>query len=119
MIKPYKFQTKTGLLLAKLFGSKDMLAQQFDKEKAAYNNSSEKFKQHKKQILFETVSKLEVKILIISDELSEKYKTWEKQWFINNNLRNPTNEDVKNDITANCIKKKMDIIGKLKNSLGI
>ena len=40
MIKPYKFQTKTGLLLAKLFGSKDMLALQFDKEKAAYNNSS-------------------------------------------------------------------------------
>ena len=40
MIKPYKFQTKTGLLLAKLLGSKDMLAQQFDKEKAPYNNSS-------------------------------------------------------------------------------
>ena len=101
MIKPYKFQTKTGLLLAKLFGSIDMLAPQFDKEKAPYNNSSEKFKQHKKQILFETVRKLEVKILIISDELSENYRTWEKQWFINNNLQNPTNEDVKNDITAN------------------
>ena len=76
MIKPYKFQTKTGLLLAKLFGSKDMLALQFDKEKAAYNNSSEKFKQHKKQILFESISKLEVKIFIISNELSENYKTW-------------------------------------------
>ena len=116
MIKPYKFKTKTGLLLAKWFCSKDMLAQQFDKEKTRYNHSSEKFKQYKKQI---SVSKLEVKILIISDELSENYKTWEKQWFINNSLRNPTNEDVKNDITANCIKKKMDIIGKLKNSLGI
>ena len=75
MIKPYKFQTKTGLLLVKVFRSKGMLALQFDKEKVAYSNSSEKFKQHKKQILFETVSKLEVKILIISDELSENYKT--------------------------------------------
>ena len=51
---------------------------------------------------------MEVKILIMSDELSENYKTWEKQWFINNNLRNPTNEDVKNDITANCIKQKIE-----------
>ena len=71
-------------------------------------------KQHKKQILCGTVGKLEVKIFIISDELSENYKTWEKQWFIDNNLGNPTNEDVKNDITANCIKQKMDIISKLK-----
>ena len=93
-----------------------MLAQQFDKEKTRYNHSSEKFKQYKKQI---SVSKLEVKILMITDELSENYKTWEKQWFINNNLRNPTNEDVRNDFKSNCIKKKMDIINKLKNSLGI
>lgn len=42
-----------------------------------------------------TVSKLEVKILIILDELSENYKTWEKQWFINNNLGNTINEDKK------------------------
>ena len=73
----------------------------------------------KKQILFEIVSKLEVKILMISDELSENYKTCEKQWFINNNLINPTNEDVKNNITADCIKKKMDIISKLKIPLKI
>ena len=42
-----------------------------------------------------TVSKLEVKILIILDELSENYKTWEKQWFINNNLGKTINEDKK------------------------
>ena len=51
--------------------------------------------------------------------LVKTIKLGRKKCFINNNLRNLTNEDVKNDITANCIKKKMDIISKLKNSLGI
>ena len=46
-------------------------------------------------MLFKTFSKLEVKILIISDELGENYKILEKQWFINSNLQNSTNEDVK------------------------
>ena len=64
------------------------------------------FSSIKNKFCLKTVSKLEVKFLIISDELSGNYKTWEKQWFINKNLRNSTNEDVKNDITANCIKKK-------------
>ena len=52
-----------------------MLILQFDKEKGAQNNSSQKSKQHKKQILLETISKLKVKILILSDELTENYKS--------------------------------------------
>ena len=34
---------------------------------------------------------------------------------INNNLRNPTTEDVRNDVTAKAIKLKMDIITKVNN----
>ena len=36
MIKPHKFQTKSGHLLAKLFDSKDMLALQLDEEKTPH-----------------------------------------------------------------------------------
>ena len=65
------------------------------------------------------IAKLEVKFKNLSADLNLEYRNWDKQWLINNNLRNPTTKDVKNDVTAKTIKQEVDIITKVKQSLSL
>ena len=66
------------------------------------------------------IAKLEVKIKKkLSDDFNLEYKNGDKKWQINNNLRNPTTEDVRNDVTSKAIKQKMDIITTVKQSLSV
>ena len=111
------FKTKTAQLLAKLFGRNDNLVKDFDKEKLTFNQKiqSEIIKNN----LLCIIAKLEVKLKNLSDDLNLEYRNWVKKWLINNNLRNPTIKDVRNDVTAKVIKQKMDIITKVKQSLSL
>ena len=115
--KHYVFKTKTAQLLAKLFGENDDLVKGFDKEKLTFNQKIQS--EINKNNLLCIIAKLEVKLKNLSDELNLEYRDWDKKWLINNNLRNPTTEDVRNDVTAKAIKRKMDIITKVKQSLSL
>ena len=63
------------------------------------------------------IAKLKVKLKNLSDDLNLEYRNLHKKWLINNNLRNPTTENVGNDVTAKAIKHKVDIVTKVKRSL--
>ena len=115
--KHYVFKTKTAQLLAKLFGENDNLVKDFDKEKLTFNQKIQS--EINKNNLLCIIAKLEVKLKNLSDDLNLEYRNWDKKWLINNNLRNPTTEDVRNDVTAKAIKQKMDIITKVKQSLSL
>ena len=115
--KHYVFKTKTAQLLAKLFGENDNLVKDFDKEKLTFNQKIQS--EINKNNLLCIIAKLEVKLKNLSDDLNLEYRNWDKKWLINNNLRNPTTEDVRNDVTAKSIKQKMDIITKVKQSLSL
>ena len=58
------------------------------------------------------IAKLEVKLGTLSNDLNSEYRNLDKKWLINNNLRNPTNQDVKNDVNTKAI--KQDIITEVK-----
>ena len=58
------------------------------------------------------IAKLEVKLETLSNDLNSEYRNLDKKWLINNNLRNPTNQDVKNDVNTKAI--KQDIITEVK-----
>ena len=115
--KHYVFKTKIAQLLAKLFGENDNLVKDFDKEKLTFNQKIQS--EINKNNLLCIIAKLEVKLKNLSDDLNLEYRNWDKQWLINNNLRNPITEDVRNDVTAKPIKQKMDIITKVKQSLSL
>ena len=85
--KHYVFKTKTGQLLAKLFGENDNLLKDFDKEKLTFNQKIQS--EINKNNLLCTIAKLEVKLKNLSDDLNLEYRNWDKKWLINNNLRNP------------------------------
>ena len=89
----------------------------FHKEKLTFNQKIQS--QINKNNLLCIIAKLEVKLKNLSDDLNLEYRNWDKKWLINNNLRNPTTEDVRNDVTAKAIKQKMDIITKVKQSLSL
>ena len=116
-LKHYVFKTKTAQLLAKLFGENDNLVKDFDKEKLTFNQKNKS--EINKNNLLCIIAKLAVKLKNLSDDLNLEYRNWDKKWLINNNLRNPTTEDVRNDVTAKAIKHKMDIVTKVKQSLSL
>ena len=106
--KHYIFQTKTAHLLVK----------DFDKEKLTFNQKIQS--EISKNNLLRIIAKLEVKIKKkLSDDFNLEYKNGDKKWQINNNLRNPTTEDVRNDVNSKATKQKMDIITKVKQSLSL
>ena len=113
-LSKHVFKTKTAQLLAKLSGKNDSLVRDFDKEKLTFNQKMQS--EINKNNLICIIAKLEVKLKNLSDYLNLEYKNWDKKWLINNNLRNSTTEDVRNDVTAKTIKRKMDIITKVKQS---
>ena len=116
-LSKHVFKTKTAQLLAKLFGENDSLVKDFDNEKLTFNQNMQS--EINNNNLLCIIAKLEVKLKNLSDDLNLEYKNWDKKWLINNNLRNPTTEDVRNDVTAKAIKRKMDIITKIKQSFSL
>ena len=93
------------------------MVKDFDKEKLTFNQKIQS--EINKNNLPCIIAKLEVKLKNLSDDLNLEYRNWDKKWLINNNLRNPTTEDVRNDATAKAIKQKLDIITKVKQSLSL
>ena len=116
--KHYIFQTKTTHLLGKIFGKNDNLVKDFDKGKFTSNQKIQS--EISKNNLLCIIAKLEVKLKKkLSDDFNLEYKNQDKKCQINNNLRNPTTENVRNDINSKAIKQKMDIITKVKQSLSL
>ena len=116
-LSKYAFKIKTAQLLAKFFGENENLVKDCDKEKLTFNKKMKS--KINKNILLCIVAKLEVKLKNLSDDLHLEYKNQDKKWLMNNNVRNPTTEDVRNYATAKAIKRKIDIIFKVKQSLSL
>ena len=67
----------------------------FHKEKLTFNQKIQS--EINKNDLLCIIAKLEVKLKNLSDDLNLEYRNWDKKWLINNNFRNPTTGDVRNN----------------------
>ena len=91
------------MALSSLFGD-DELILQFDRCKQS-NRKDKIFKDGLQNI----ISKLEVKLYDCMCQLKEDFNIWENKWFIENDLKSVTLDDIEKDINAKEIKGKINI----------